>query len=804
VSGVQREKAVQAPVGGRRAAVTGVSALPILTRGDAREQAAIRLAERVTRMAPPTAPRLTGLGMPVAGLAGQGRPLDPAARAYFEPRFARDLGAVRIHADADAATLAREFDAAAFTLGHDIGFAAGLYAPDEPKGRGLLAHELAHVAAQADGPPAIARQPLAEYQTKGVAIDPASLGELAALGYWEQKIRGRFQLAEDLPTQARLENDREEREAVLSVAWGLRPQGTLARESRHLVTIPKRPTVRSSENLVYQINFKPKPSPAGHEIVEVLFVTAGASTAPVTPDAPSTSYRRKAGFTPVDFPQNDAARYFGAHPEEERRVFSWVESRPRGAKFDQVLTMTSGRRSVSFRVAGRKETSSEQISDLFVTFLGETAPSAQSPPAGYAGHDFADPGVEEAQADPDPGKRDRLGAISGLDKVPAGERASAKYAIVQYFRNGTRNAEVDAIVPIVETSLFDEARHAQGLSPARQDLAAEFAQIGVALFRPRRVFFTFRFRPSATAGLTDVEILRIGSEGQGLSLDPLAGLSLGRVNGFAANSKNAQGEDDVERLKKWLHDRYRGIAAQGDTVAAIEQDATAKIRAGVADPRWFKTNYGITILDETGAATRLRAIGHTRAEELSGLSHFSPAELALLEGVLERIGDKLVASFKGLQFIRQSVYFKVIPPAGGMPLRVERHPNVGGVTVGVGANRTIIIFDAAAVNLDALFLGGGARGIEPASALPYAHELGHTAQKLPGLARGKTAKDAFEKLVAAKNLRPVTWYASSDPPKEFFAESFGLYYTDPEWLQRNWPDLYNFFDALDKTGKPPP
>ena len=149
------------------------------------------------------------------------------------------------------------------------------------------------------------------------------------------------------------------------------------------------------------------------------------------------------------------------------------------------------------------------------------------------------------------------------------------------------------------------------------------------------------------------------------------------------------------------------------------------------------------------------------------------------------------------------MFYKVIPPAAGAPLRVERQPEVGGITIGAGATRTIIIFDHAAVNLDALFLGG-AQGIEPASALPYTHELGHTVQPLPGLARGKTVKDAFDRLVATKNLKPITWYASSDPPKEFFAKSFGLYYTDPEWLRQNWPDIYNFFDTLDKTGRPPP
>jgi Mlc titration factor MtfA (ptsG expression regulator) len=63
---------------------------------------------------------------------------------------------------------------------------------------------------------------------------------------------------------------------------------------------------------------------------------------------------------------------------------------------------------------------------------------------------------------------------------------------------------------------------------------------------------------------------------------------------------------------------------------------------------------------------------------------------------------------------------------------------------------------------------------------------------------------AFDRLVVAKNIKPVTWYAASDPPKELFPEAFALFYSDPQWLQQNWPDLFSFFETLDRTGKPPP
>lgn len=79
---------------------------------------------------------------------GGGTPLPPAERAFFEPRFGRDLGGVRVHTGADAAAAARAVGARAFALGTDVVLGAGAYAPGGAQGRRLLAHELAHVVQQ--------------------------------------------------------------------------------------------------------------------------------------------------------------------------------------------------------------------------------------------------------------------------------------------------------------------------------------------------------------------------------------------------------------------------------------------------------------------------------------------------------------------------------------------------------------------------------------------------------------------------------------------------------------------------------
>ena len=86
-----------------------------------------------------------------AALARPGWPLDPSARAFFEPRFGRSLGHVRVHADAADAESAEAIGARAYTVGPDIVFARGEFAPHTPSGRLLIAHEITHVLQQTGG-----------------------------------------------------------------------------------------------------------------------------------------------------------------------------------------------------------------------------------------------------------------------------------------------------------------------------------------------------------------------------------------------------------------------------------------------------------------------------------------------------------------------------------------------------------------------------------------------------------------------------------------------------------------------------
>jgi len=110
-------------------------------------------------------------------LSSPGRPLDRATRAYFESRFGADFSDVRVHTDARAVESTRAAHALAYTVGQDIAFATGQYAPHSETGRRLLAHELVHVVQGAPGVHAFSGEASAQ-ETEA----DADAGQVAAFG----------------------------------------------------------------------------------------------------------------------------------------------------------------------------------------------------------------------------------------------------------------------------------------------------------------------------------------------------------------------------------------------------------------------------------------------------------------------------------------------------------------------------------------------------------------------------------------------------------------------------------------------
>jgi hypothetical protein len=146
--------------------------LAVSEPGDMYEREADRVADEVTRMPASSIQRkpspfvsLTPYSLPLSSLSlGPGRPLDPATRNFFEPRFGYNFGGVRVHTGEAAAESARAAGALAYTVGSDIVFARGQSSGGIQAGSRLLAHELAHVAQQRAG--VLQRAP-----------DPAALAE---------------------------------------------------------------------------------------------------------------------------------------------------------------------------------------------------------------------------------------------------------------------------------------------------------------------------------------------------------------------------------------------------------------------------------------------------------------------------------------------------------------------------------------------------------------------------------------------------------------------------------------------------
>jgi Domain of unknown function (DUF4157) len=154
--------------------------LEVSQPGDALEHEADRVAQQVMRMPSservgdaisPGAPRISrysagsspGLAdVPDAVqdvLGSSGQPLDANTRGFFEPRFGRDFADVRVHTDGKASASARALRAAAYTVGNNVVFSNGRYAPGTAAGQSLLAHELTHTVQQQGAPPRVQRLP---------------------------------------------------------------------------------------------------------------------------------------------------------------------------------------------------------------------------------------------------------------------------------------------------------------------------------------------------------------------------------------------------------------------------------------------------------------------------------------------------------------------------------------------------------------------------------------------------------------------------------------------------------------------
>jgi hypothetical protein len=86
-----------------------------------------------------------GRANPVSVPTSSGEALPDHVRTKMEPLVGGNLSGARVHTGGDSAHASEGLGAKAFTVGSDVHFGAGQYAPGSKEGDRLLAHELTHV-----------------------------------------------------------------------------------------------------------------------------------------------------------------------------------------------------------------------------------------------------------------------------------------------------------------------------------------------------------------------------------------------------------------------------------------------------------------------------------------------------------------------------------------------------------------------------------------------------------------------------------------------------------------------------------
>lgn len=750
-------------------------------------------------------------------LASPGRPLEPAIRHDMEQRFGHDFSHVRVHLDANAAESARAVNAQAYTVGHHMAFDVGRYYPQSATGGHLLAHELAHVVQQRSGPFAVhMRRSISEpgdaaereadaaadlvmagqlvptlvqaaapvsrfpYQTVGTTLNRANIATLSSNSYWVVRTADRYALTQS----ARMAADPEEQSAVLAALWASNPPATVTAHSERIVPVnprpaptvtPGSPAATAPPALLYRFKFDP-PAVAGEKPqLECEFIATGPGAIPVAAPAPA------ADFTPgtlsadsTGFP-GGRSDYFDAHPQEFAQLMNFLNGT---APLDNTITTeTRNTRGAvthtSLLHIVRVAATGGARASLDVNLIAEQAPlAAASAPDDYLARDASDFEIEQLQRT-SIAAANRLGTVTLPAGLTPAEHFAVNLAISAYFSTGSRNTEVDAIVPVGATGTAN-------------------------------VLFTLRF---GAANAVTVE--RIGAVGTGTGAINMSRIDVSRIAGFPGATAT-----DTE-LRAWWTRRYPGggalqtpVPAPATTTGtapaspnntALLAEMNALITAGIASPAWFSGNYGIEVLGPSAATTRLQNAHHvpvptdvTEASLADGTISFSNADLRLIELSLQTASTTVLGALRGVNLIRMT---NAITRNSSGAWHTEP-ASTYGFTVRDGADRSTLLFDSFTHADTALFRGGSAATALPDSTMSVLHELGHAA----GLQGG--VETTFNAWRAAHPQAAQTWYATS-AGGEVFPEAFALFQTDPHFLCGSAPLLFAWFREWTTTGTPP-
>ena len=737
-------------------------------------------------------------------LASPGRPLEPAIRAWLEPRFGRDLGGVRIHTDRAAAASARALRAEAYTVGQHIAFESGRYAPGTDAGRRLLAHELTHTIQQA---PLTGSEPGSPVQRKpdepaGVAgwwedsppididspdaqkhLQSLSRKELLALLKWVREPRARLYIERLAVPEAVARNetgavelkhqdvDRRATPSTWGGYWAKRVLGTYHTtqyspvESRFKASPNERDAVLEgfwqvrpgsmTQGVTKRIVVTPAPAPgAGLRVAQAVhyrFELRPSSTGPPDLDihfereVPVGQARHAlpgAGYDAFE-PSNVTLDAEVNFPEGDAKTY-WRRHPQEHKKLFYWIERTM-----------QGDIDDQEVVVDGVAYQVTARKNARGKPTfldvQWLGRDYREHVVPRR----DPEKQDVV-----------------DFQLEQLRDPTTKGGPLgDLILDEVPADEIFSVKYAiwQNFGAGLRNREVD-TLVPIALTK-RRVFYTLRFRPN-----NDVEAQRLDEEGSSVAFSPDQ-VSIQRAHGYPAEA------DDVGVHQSWLKTRYKALAATGSTPQELQQNADAELARRARTPDWLADNYGMKVLEPSAADARLGAAHKLAKPARAGLKTFTGTELVRIEQGLQPLSDAFVRRLRLVRLIRQT---KMLEP-DGTPLPGNQQP--GAETLFNGDKFSIRFFDRWRPT-DQTFMGATS-GITHSAAGLVIHEAGHVLEQKLGLRR------SFNALVAKLGSVPFTDYAASNPDSEMFPEALKIYELDPQWLRATHPEI---FDWIEKHG----
>jgi hypothetical protein len=675
---------------------------------------------------------------------GTGQSLSGNVRSRVEPFLKHNLADVRVHEDDSANEAASTIGARAFTHQNHIYLGQGESQNDTQ----LMAHEATHVAQQKRLRKPMINRVTHRRESRPTTFTRTDVETQVDRSYWKEKVNARYALIPFNPVNSRFSADSEERDAVLSTLWQVKPAKTKTKAEK-IVTIAARSGAKKSKDLIYRFKFIPGKGKKKASVEVQFSGEAGAAKVTAAPTPAATFQPSNLPMSYGGFPnKNNITAYFKANPEAHSQLFNWIENSA-GSKLDQIITTsfsrTKGKKTsqynASFKVEGSK-LSSGDINKLEIGYLGAVLPQSASPGAGYQDKTYVDFELEKLQAK----SKNKLGTITGMTGLPKDEISSVNYTIWQYFEFGKiRKSELDVIIPIAHTK--------------------------------RSVYYTLRFDNETN----DVEVERIGEAGKG-KVKPDE-FDISRVQGFTDHSK------DVATFSSWLKQRYPAATVTGKTVAELQTSINKEIKTKSTNAAWFEKNYDIYILDATTGDTRMDDAHKWSAGQRANIKDFQGDELGKLEFALQTMSLPVLARLKSVRMVRQDVLLKKRKRS------VVAYPKTAGYTVKTGSDYTVLLLDSFTHSEQNLFTGGK-QGVRSTGTEVIAHEFGHV------VGYQSKIESKYNAFVKKNKIKSVSWYGATGK-SEKFPEAFAFYHTDPEWMKNNQPELFKWFETLRTTGKPP-